>query len=146
VNKVVALHIVCPTALSLLGFGAQSICHRADDEDWAKKAVRDWCVAMCLGPLSGWFIGGAAVQHFSQSVANGFLDEDINVSQLRNGSPMVSKIFELTTRTSNIAKEVIDGMGDGDIDTDRVATEVGKLIDSLFPVVRSTKRAVQNLK
>ena len=145
VNKVVALHVVCPTALSLLGFGAQSICHRADDEDWAKKAVRDWCVAMCLGPFSGWFIGGAAVHYMSQSVANGFLDEDIKVSQLRNGSPMVSKLFELTTRTSNIAKEVIDGIGDGDIDTDRVATEVGKLIDSLFPVVRSTKRAVQNL-
>lgn len=145
VNKVVALHIVCPTALSLLGFGAQSICHRADDEDWAKKAVRDWCVAMCLGPLSGWFIGGAAVHYMSQSMANGFLDEDIKVSQLRNGSPMVSKIYDLTTRTSSIAKEVIDGMGDGDIDTNRVATEVGKLIDSLFPVVRSTKRAVQNL-
>lgn len=145
VNKVVALHIVCPTALSLLGLGAQSICHRADDEDWAKKAVRDWCVAMCLGPLSGWFIGGAAVQYTTQSLANGFLEEDIKISQLRNGSPMVSKVFELTTRTSNIAKEVIDGIGDGDIDTDRVATEVGKLIDSLFPVVRSTKRAVQNL-
>lgn len=145
VNKVVALHIVCPTALSLLGLGAQSICHRADDEEWARKAVRDWCVAMCLGPFSGWFIGGAAVQYASQSVSNGFLGEDIKVSQLRNGSPMVSKIHDLTTRTSNIAKEVVDGIGDGDIDTDRVATEVGKLIDSLFPVVRSTKRAVQNL-
>lgn len=145
VNKVVALHIVCPTALSLLGLGTQSICHRADDEEWARKAVRDWCVAMCLGPLAGWFIGGAAVQYAAKSVANGFLDEDIEVPRLRDGLPMVSKIYDLTTKTSNIAKEVIDGIGDGDIDTDRVATEVGRLIDSLFPVVRDTKRAVQNL-
>jgi hypothetical protein len=145
VNKVVSLHIVCPTALSLLGFGAQSICHRADDEEWARRAVRDWCVAMCLGPFSGWFIGGAAVQYAAQDMANGFSGENIRVSQLRNGAPMVSKLYELITRTSTIAKEVIDGIGDGDIDTDRVAEEVGKLIDSLSPPIRDTKRIIHNL-
>lgn len=144
-NKVVALHVVCPTALSLLGFGAQSICHRADDEEWARKAVRDWCVSMCLGPLSGWYIGGAAAQYFVQSMSNGFLEDEIHVSQLRNGAPMMSKIFDLTTRTSSIAKEVIGGLNEGDIDTEQIAKEVGRLIDSLFPVVRTTKRAVENL-
>ena len=145
VNKVIALHVVCPTALSLLGLGTQSICHRADDEDWARKAVRDWCVAMCLGPLSGWFIGGAVAQNALQTVANGFTDDDVQVSQIRNGAPMMSKIIELTTRTSGIAKDVLDGLRNGDIDTDAIAEEVGKIVDSLFPVELTVKRAVQNL-
>lgn len=144
-NKVLALHVVCPTALSLLGFGAQSLCHRADDEEWARKAIRDWCVAMCLGPLSGWFIGGAVAQTGLQTLSNGFLDKDIPVSQLRNGAPMLSKIAELMTRTSNIGRDVMDGLREGDIDTDAIATEVGKLIDALFPVERTVKRAVQNI-
>ena len=145
VNKVIALHVVCPTALSLLGFGTQSICHRADDEEWARKAVRDWCVAMCLGPLSGWFIGGAVAQNALQTVTNGFTDNDVPVSQIRNGAPMLSKIAELTSRTSGIARDVLDGLRNDDIDTDAIAEEVGKLVDSLFPVERTMKRAVQNL-
>ena len=145
VNKVIALHVVCPTALSLLGLGAQSIVHRADDEEWAQRAVRDWCVAMCLGPLSGWFIGGAAVNYATQTMANGFIDEDMSVMQLRNGSPMVSKVYDLTTKTAKIAKDVIDGLREDDIDTDKIAEEVGKLVDSLLPVERIAKRAYQNL-
>ena len=144
VNKVIALHVVCPTALSLLGFGAQSICRRADDEEWARRAVMDWCIAMCLGPLSGWFIGGAVAQNSLQIIANGFTDDPVRVSQIRDGSPMVSKIVELTSRTSGIAKDVLDGIRGEDIDTEAIAEEVGKLIDSLFPVERTVKRAIQN--
>lgn len=145
VNKVIALHVVCPTALSLLGLGAQSIVHKADDEDWAAKAVRDWCVSLCLGPLSGWFIVGSALNYTTQSLANGFLDENIPVAQLRNGSPMLSKVFDLTRRTSKIAADVLDGMREGDMDTDKVAEEVGGLIDALLPIERVIKRAAQNL-
>lgn len=144
VNKVIALHVVCPTALSLLGLGAQSIVHKADDEEWAARAVRDWCVSMCLGPLSGWFIVGSALNYTTQTVANGFLEEDVRVSQLRSGNPMMSKVFDLTQRTAKIARDVIDGMRDGDMDTEKVAEEVGNIVDGLFPVLRISKRAYRN--
>ena len=144
VNKIAVLHFICPTALSLLGLGANSIVHKADDDEWCNRAVRDWVIACALGPFSGWFIGGS----FLTNMASDLTGETFGVraSNLGSGnSPMLSKLYTLTKKTASIVKDIAPIVKAEDIDGDELAKHLGELLDALFPIERTTKRAVINI-
>ena len=144
VNKIAVLHFICPTALSLLGLGANSIVHKADDDEWCNRAVRDWVTACALGPFSGWFIGGS----FLTNMASDLTGETFGVraSNLGSGnSPMLSKLYTLTKKTASIVKDIAPIVKAEDIDGDELAKHLGELLDALFPIERTTKRAVINI-
>ena len=144
VNKIAVLHFICPTALSLLGLGANSIVHKADDDEWCNRAVRDWVTACALGPFSGWFIGGS----FLTNMASDPTGETFGVraSNLGSGnSPMLSKLYTLTRKTASIVKDIAPIVKAEDIDGDELAKHLGELLYALFPIERTTKRAVINI-
>lgn len=144
VNKIAVLHFICPTALSLLGLGANSIVHKADDDEWCKRAVRDWVTACALGPFSGWFIGGSFLTNMASDLTGetfGFRAGNLGYGN----SPMLSKLYTLTKKTASIVKDIAPIVKAEDIDGDELAKHLGELLDALLPIERTTRRAVINI-
>lgn len=105
-SRLIALHIICPSILSLAG-GISGMLFKRDDQkmkDIVERTEKD-IVANCItGPMSGWFIWGQLINAFAYE--NVLPDIKGARSKTHFEAPVLSKLHSLQQMTTKMYKDI----------------------------------------
>lgn len=141
-SRMIALHIICPSILSLAG-GISGIMFRRDDQkmdDIVERTERD-IISNCLtGPMSGWFIWGQIINAFAYE--NIMPDAKSTRSKTHFEAPVLSKLHSLQSLTSKMFKDVIKSApwdSFSNREQKMIAEDAWRIFQMLFPVSRTAE-------
>ena len=106
-SRMVALHLICPSVLSLAG-GISMMMFKRDDQkmkDIVERTEKDIVVNCLTGPMSGWFIYGQIINAFAYENVLGGTKSASNKTHFE--APVLSKLHSLQQATSKLLKDVI---------------------------------------
>ena len=139
-SRLIALHLICPSILTLAG-GISSVIFRREDQkmkdlvDQTKKNI----VANCItGPMSGWFIWGQIINAFAYE--NVMPDVKGMASKTHFEAPVLSKLHSLQQMTSKMYKDVVKAAPwDRFTKAERnlIREDTWRIFQMLFPVTRT---------
>ena len=139
-SRLIALHLICPSILTLAG-GISSVIFRREDQkikdlvDQTKKDI----VANCItGPMSGWFIWGQIINAFAYE--NVMPDVKGMASKTHFEAPIMSKLHSLQQMTSKMYKDVVKAAPwDRFTEDERnlIREDTWRIFQMLFPVTRT---------
>ena len=139
-SRLIALHLICPSILTLAG-GISSVIFRREDQkmkdlvDQTKKDI----VANCItGPMSGWFIWGQIINAFAYE--NVIPDVKGMSSKTHFEAPVLSKLHSLQQMTSKMYKDVVKAAPwDRFTKAERnlIREDTWRIFQMLFPVTRT---------
>ena len=138
INKIVALHVICPTILTALELLGKAITHNDDDQKFVKECVESWARNCLAGPFAGMFVFGALIENAAGAL----------FGQSRTGKsmnlPMFSRMQSMYYKTKNIFNDLKDACM-GDLDADSLLRYTLDWIEALTPAVRHGENAIRNI-
>ena len=139
-SRLIALHLICPSILTLAG-GISSVIFRREDQkmkdlvDQTKKDIVAHCIT---GPMSGWFIWGQIINAFAYE--NVMPDVKGMASKTHFEAPVLSKLHSLQQMTSKMYKDVVEAASwDRFTEAERnlIREDTWRIFQMLFPVTRT---------
>jgi hypothetical protein len=147
-SRLIALHVICPSLLTLAGTLSGIIFKREDEKmrDVIDKTKKD-IIASCLtGPLGGWFIYGQILN----AAAYEAVMPDVKASRAKSHfeAPVLSKLNSLRQMTQKMFTDVVEAAPWDYFsrrEQEQIAEDAWRLFQMLFPAARISD-AVRNAK
>lgn len=139
INKVVALHVICPTILTALELLGSAITHNEDDYNFLAESMEAYARNVLTGPFAGAFVVGALVED-----AAGVLMGQRKTAKRLN-LPMLSRMESVFYKTRNIYNDLKDACM-GDLNTDSLLRYTLDWIEALTPAIRHGENAIRNVR
>ena len=151
-SRMIALHLICPSILSLAG-GIGMMMFKRDDQknmDIIEQTEKDIVVNCLTGPMSGWFIYGQIINAFANETVMAGVKEPRARTHFE--APVLSKLHTLQQLTSKMFNDVSKA-APWDRFTDReqrmIAEDALRIFEMLIPasrVVRPVKNVMNALE
>lgn len=145
-SRLIALHLICPSLLTLAGSLSQIIFKREDEKnkELVEKTKKD-IIANCLsGPLGGWFIYGQILNAAAYETVMPSVRPSRSVSHFE--VPVLSKLNSLRRMTLKIFKDVVEAAPWNYFSRREqrlIAEDAWRLFQMLFPAAK-LKDAARN--
>ena len=138
-SRMVALHLICPSVLSLAG-GISMMMFKRDDQkmkDIVERTEKDIVVNCLTGPMSGWFIYGQIINAFAYE--NVMARTKSASMKTHYEAPVLSKLHSLQQATTKLVQDVFKSAPWDSFDdafNRHVREDALKIFELIFPASR----------